>query len=193
MLEVVPPGSILAPADAVEPGSPALGPREALMIVHVDSEIPLDWIDLASGRVATSLPEGRHIWIVRAPAGRNAWVRLRPAARVGRVETIDLARYDARRRDDDWVRRAEFEFVLESGKINYPGELIVTSQAAVRSVARGYSIRNRNHSAMAIRALKQTHAGLLEAFPIRFAGPGEDGFLDHYTSERDRLRRESRE
>ena len=165
-------------------GTPPLGPREGFLIIQVDTNAPIEQLTLKSGTVATGLPRGQHLWIVRGPAGRDGWRSIRLASDSGRrhrLSLVDLNR--AMRRDEEWVWDDEFDFEIEAGTISYPGELIVRSRDSMTRI----DIRNRNHSAMAVRRLLKSHPDLLNAHPIRHTGPGDDGFLDHYTRERDRV------
>ena len=168
--------------EIVEPGTPVeLREDEGLLIVHVDTDVHLKRISIRSGTVATELPEGDHLWIVRARAGNSGWRRVDFGKEVGRRAYIFVEQWDG-------LNENEFKFDIKAGRINYPGALIVRSKKSEPGWPRGWiSVRNRNHSAMAIRRLLKEHPVLLESLPIRFGGSSGDEFLKFYTTERDRV------
>jgi hypothetical protein len=166
-----------APLPPVAPGAPLeLSADEGLLVVQIDTEVPLArvWLDraVASGAV----PSGRHVWLVRLPSGRYRFSRVAFGSRAGDAQTYRFEPGDP-----------DVRFDLEAGKINYPGELVIRAHAVARS-ARGGS-RSGTHSALAVRELRKVAAELLAAFPLRHAGPSRDGFLEHYSRERERVRR----
>ncbi|MEZ4281961.1 MAG: hypothetical protein R3F21_20345 [Myxococcota bacterium] len=176
-------------ADAVA----ELAEDEGLLVVHVDTNAGLERLVAGDVAIAEKLAKGRFVWLVRLKAGRYAWTEIAFAA-----EPIDM---QARRRcrvdrvarinplfDLRGVERSEFQFEIEAGAINYAGELLL--KAEYHRICRGAYriwIRNRNHSAMALRSLLQTHLVHLDALPIRYAGRSGDGFLEFYSRERERL------
>lgn len=166
---------VVFPGVAIE-----LGENEGLLILHVDTDVELERVSLRSDVVATDLPAGDHLWIVRMPAKRFSWQRISFGKEAGRRRDVLVTRLEGV--DDD-----EFEFDVLAGHINYPGTLIVRS-TSVPGWQRGWVwIRNRNHSAMAIRALLKSHPRLLESMPIRYGGTSGDEFLQFYTEERNRV------
>jgi len=163
--QVVPPGTLVELAE-----------DEGLLVIQIDTDVPLEDVRLTAGSVAQGLPKGQYIWVIRVPARRYAWQQIDMGSEAG----ID-GRY--KMSDVELLHEGEFEFEVVPKSINYPGELIIRSDPFDRSSGRR-SIRNRNHSAMAIRRLRKTHASLIDAFPIRYAGWSGDGFLDFFTRER---------
>ena len=166
---------------------PHLEGEDALLVVHVDSDASIASLEAGGKLVAADLKTGRFIWLVRIPAGRYSWTEVGIAPRVPEKPTVRgcprnrVAGIDPRR-DLVGVRDAEFEFEVEKGKINYPGELILRVQyEPFCNMAQWLTLRNRNHSAMALQALTKTHAAVLDALPIRYAGASGDGFLDYYS------------
>ena len=153
---------------------PVLAEGEGLLIIDVDTDIAIKRIAAGRGVAAENLAKGRHTWIVRAPAGTYRWQDFE----VG-VESSRAVHGSSTRGDE------ECEFEVVAGSLNYPGELIIRSDYMWRSSGQGIWVRSRDHSAMAVRALRKTHAATLDAFPLRYAGTSEDGFLAHYTMERE--------
>ncbi|MBW2540598.1 MAG: hypothetical protein JRF15_00780 [Deltaproteobacteria bacterium] len=78
----------------------------------------------------------------------------------------------------------ELSFEVKAGKINYPGELMIRSGAMSRWGIGDLIVRNRNHSAMAVRELRDSYASILRSFPLHYAGSSGDGFLEYYTRKR---------
>jgi hypothetical protein len=70
-------GSAIHRIEVVEPGtSVELSKDEGLVIVHIDTDALLERVSIRSGTIATDLPEGQHIWIVRTRAGNLGWRRV---------------------------------------------------------------------------------------------------------------------
>jgi hypothetical protein len=147
---------------------------QGYLIVHVDTDIALDALVMSGKTVARSLGKGRHIWMIRVNAGRYRWKRIAlrdPGGRRPLRVEIELD--------------AEFRFAVEAGKINYPGELVIRSASLSRWGDGDVEIRNVNHSAMAVRALLGSNGPILNSFPLRYAGSGDDAFFAHYMRARD--------
>lgn len=172
-------------------GGEPLGADEGLLVIHVETNVPIESIEASGLRTRSRLSIGTHLWIVRAGAGQYRWDQIMIPPSVGYSGVLDLSNFRVRRKVKDWVWDDEFAFDVEAGKINYPGQLIVLSEEHARSVGRGYSVRNRNHSAMAIRTLLETHGELIQSLPVRYSGSGDDAFLDYYTRMRDASKKES--
>lgn len=170
-----------APPTPVASGaSEPLADDEGFLVVHIDTAITVERVQAGSLEVARDLPAGEYVWIIRAKADRYRWDEVRLAAQLHGTSTI-------RPEPAGVFNEAEFDFSLEAGKINYPGHLLIELVSPTGGVGSGVSVRNRNHSAMAIRKLAKSHSTLLAAHPIRYAGSSGDGFLEFYTRERDRL------
>ena len=166
----------------------SLAEGRGYVVVHVDTNTVVDELHAGRELIGQALPAGQHIWLIELPAGRHAWTGVR----------ITFRDHAKTYRPEQFVglNEREFEFDVVEGRINYPGELVIrTDPKSYRfAVHRGragwvwnISIRNRNHSAMAIRRLAKTFDGLLASHPIRYAGTSGDGFLDYYSRERGRL------
>lgn len=171
------------PPQAVTPGPfVPLADDEAFLVVHIDTAYGVEKIDAGRIPIARDLQPGSYLWLVRVDAGRYRWSAVRLAAQSIGSDTLRL-------KATSETKEREFEFTVEPGKLNYPGHLVIEPISEGDSIASGVEIRNRNHSAMAVRALLASHPELLAAHPIHYAGTSEDGFLDFYTRERDRVRR----
>ncbi len=162
--------SLIVPIDASGPIE--LAPNEALLIVHIDTEVALERLVLNNRSVARSLAEGRHVWMVRVPVGSYSWKR---------IEIGKQLRYREKYRLES---DEEMSFEVEAGKINYPGELVVRRSPQSSWRNRILIVRNRNHSAMVVRDLKGSHDALLSSFPLHYAGSSGDGFLEYYMKQR---------
>ena len=160
-------------------GSTQLGVGEGLLILHVDSDVPIADLQLNHGSAAKSVARGHHVWLVRAPAGSYRWTNLLLRSDAGSADNLRLERDD------------EFAFQVSPGSINYPGALIVRANPTARSATGAIRVRSRNHAAMAVRALRESHAALLAAYPLVYAGTSGDGFLEYYTRQRDALPQEA--
>jgi dienelactone hydrolase len=172
----------MAPLQPVVPGVPVeLGEDEGLVVVQIDTEIPLEQLSLDRAVVSGAISSGRHIWLVRLATGRYRWKRVAFGSRAGVAQVYPFEPGDV-----------DLRFDVEAGKINYPGELVIRAHPVLRSARGGIYIRNRNHSALAVRELRRIAPDLLSAYPLRHAGPRGDGFLDYYSRERDRSGKSAR-
>ncbi len=178
-------------AIAAPTGEAPLSPTEGYLIVQIDTQVPLDSVEITGFELAHDLPAGEHAWIVRVPAGRYDFVRVRPDVDSGFPQSavLPLMRrrtYDASRVVEAW--KDQFRFEVRAGAINYPGGLEIRK---LRPTAQHLDFRHSNHAARAIRSLEARYGALLVQHPIVHGGPGSDAFLDHYTTQRDRLRRDA--
>jgi hypothetical protein len=170
-----------APPTPVAPGaSEPLADDEGFLVIHIDTAVTVEKVRAGPIEVARDLPAGEYVWIIRAKADHYRWDGIRLAAQLQGSSTI-------RPEPGGVLNEKEFDFSLEAGQVNYPGHLLIELVSPSAGIGSGVSIRNRNHSAMAIRKLAKTHSKLLAAHPIRYAGSSGDGFLEFYTQERDRL------
>ncbi|MCR9096547.1 MAG: hypothetical protein NXI30_20165 [bacterium] len=170
-------------------GRAPLAPDKGYVLLHVVTDIPIEYVTISGGRIAEALPRGSAAWLIELPAGRYAWRRIKPAASTGTQHLIDLSDYRALRRVEDWVWDDEYEFDVIAGAVNYPGTLIVNSDPASRSSRYCCFVRVRNRSAIDLRAVLDDYGAIIDRFPIRHGGAGKDRFLSHYSEVRDRLKR----
>jgi len=160
----------IVPIDASHPAE--LAPNEGLLILHIDTEIPLKRLILSGRTITRSLAKGRHVWIARAPEGIYRW------------EMIEIENERHRRLKYELEPDEELTFEVEAGKINYPGELSIRPGSQSWWGNRTLIVRNRNHSAMAVRELKDSYESILRSLPLHYAGSSGDGFLEYYTQHR---------
>jgi hypothetical protein len=170
-------GACAAPSP-IDPKDPIeLSGREGLLIVDIDSEVPIRLLRTNSIGLA-DIEQGRHVWMVRIKAGHYRWRALElEVGGGGRPWRYEIA-------DDE-----SFRFSVEPGVINYPGQLIIRRR---RGLARVWPpallFRTTNHSGMALRTLGRTHANILQEYSLVHSGPGGDLFLDYYSEMARRLR-----
>ncbi len=168
---------LVVPIDASGPIE--LAPNEALLIIHIDTDIALEKLVLNNRPVAQSLGKGRHVWMVRVPEGSYRWKRIESGNPLRNRLKYMLE-------SDE-----ELGFEVEAGKINYPGELAIRSGTMSRWGVGTLIVRNRNHSAMAVRELRGSYDSILRSFPLHYAGLSGDGFLEYYMRKRERPAAES--
>jgi hypothetical protein len=164
--------SRIPPIDASKPIE--LAAEEGLLIIQIDTEVALSNLILNHRSVARSLSKGRHIWLTRVREGSYRWQEF---------ETGDQVRY---RRTYELDSDDEMRFYVQAGTINYPGELVIRASPQPRLGDDTLIVRNRNHAAMAVRALQKRYPRLLQSRALHYAGSGDDAFLDYYTRERDK-------
>ncbi len=150
-------------------------------IVHaVDTDKPLDdgegWLavlidndaDLSSVRfdgpglfgdgLVKDLGDGRNVRVLRAKAGKYRWSMLnRPSQYINQAGMYFNV-----------PRNAQFEFTVEAGKLNYPGNFIVRT-TGLRSLV----FYRSNHALQAMMGLDHTFPGLRGKYPWRndFSAP----------------------
>lgn len=169
-----------SPPVSVPPGtSDPLAPDEGFLVVQIDTALLLESVTASGVTLANSLPPGEHLWLVRMRAGNYRWDSLRLAAQT-------LASSSIRPVSVSVLNDQEFSFDVQAGKVNYPGHLLV--DVTESGIHGGVAVRNRNHSAMAIRKLLRSHADLIAAHDLRYAGRSGDEFLDYYSRERARAK-----
>lgn len=162
--------SICAPVQArlhlVKPGAlPELEAGEGLLVVGVDTDMPLYRVKVRKdgayfgGGDLRNLPKGRSLRLYALPAGRYEWAQLNPHA---------LLYYNLR---DD----AEYEFVVEAGKVNYAGDLQFRGMVSAQG---GLHVANR--SLGVIDWLKQEHPGVYAAHRLAYTGHYPDPFPAFY-------------
>lgn len=167
-------GCAAPPVVPIDPSGPIeLAPGQALLIIHIDTDIALEELFLNHKSVARSLGKGKHLWLTRVAEGRYRW------------ERIEIGKQSRNRLKFVLDPDEELGFELKAGKINYPGELVIRSGTLSRWGDGDLIVRNRNHSAMAIRQMRGSYASILDSLPLYYAGVGEDGFLEYYMRRRD--------
>jgi hypothetical protein len=168
---------LVVPIDASAPIE--LAPSEALLIIHIDTEIALERLWLNSRPFAQSLGKGRFAWMVRVRSGSYRWQR------------IELGSQTRNRLKYQLGSDEELSFEVQAGKINYPGELVIRSGPEALWGNQTLIVRNRNHSAMMVREMRDSYDSILRSLPLHYAGPSGDGFLEYYTRNRERSAAES--
>lgn len=151
-----------------------LAPSEALLIIHIDTEVALERLWLNSHPLAHPIGKGRHAWIVRVREGSYRWRKIEIGSNLRNRSIYEL-------RSDE-----ELSFNVKAGRINYPGELVIRSSPGARWGNKSLIVRNRNHSAMAIRQMRDSYDSILRSLPLHYAGSSGDGFLEYYTRKRGR-------
>ncbi len=161
----------IAPIDASQPIE--LAADEGLLIIQIDTDVALHDLILSRRSVARSLGKGQHIWLARVRAGSYRWqqIEIGDNPRYRRIYEID---------SDD-----EMRFDVQAGTLNYPGELVIREGPLSSWGYPTLIVRNRNHAAMAVRALQKRDPRILQARTLHYAGSSKDTFLDYYTHERD--------
>ncbi len=105
-----------APLQPIDPGQPVeLSSKQGLLIVDIDTELPIRLLLMDSGYALRDIEQGRQVWMVRLRAGEYRWRELR----IDRSGTRGSAVRYTIRRDE------EYDFSVEAGKINYPGQLSI--------------------------------------------------------------------
>jgi len=157
----------------IKPGQvPTLAADEGLLVVGVDSNMPLARVRLRKdgaifgGGNLLDLPEGRSLHLYVLPAGRYEWSELHP---------FSFFKYTL-------GHEPEFEFTVEAGKINYPGDLQFRARTVHDSL---FHISNRGLGV--IDWLDKEHPALAARFELGYVGHYPDPFPGFYRQELARL------
>jgi len=144
--------------------------REGLLVLDIDTEISLEIARTSLGRLE-DVEKGRHVRIFRVSSGRHSWREIR-------IDAPGPGRAYYRYMID---RDPEFEFEIEAGKLNYPGQFVVRRYRGPSRFSNTLLIRNVNRAGMTLRALRKSFSSILQKFKLVYAGESEDGFLEHYS------------
>lgn len=165
----------------IDPSQPIdLGPDEGLLILHVDSALPIPELSLAGLESGRPIEAGSTFEVFRVPAGLYRWSDfvLSDPDRWGSAYLIDPLHFS----------EAENLYLdIRPGALNYPGELVVEIFEPTPH-RRAVSVRVLNHVGGAIRRLESEYPGLLDEVPLAHAleRSSADPFLEFYLSERAR-------
>ena len=142
---------------------------EALLVLHVYTEVPLESIRLGGHRYRTFLLPGSHVVLFAGPPGRRRFERV----------WSGLYSWDVR----DQPEGGEFE--VRAGQVNYPGMLLVEQVGPRDAWSDGWlGFRFANRSMMVRSELERRYPGLLERYALRYTGPGRDRFLEELDAAR---------
>jgi uncharacterized protein YceK len=145
---------------------PDLAPDEGILVVHVHTDIPIAKLQISQMTALTDLPKGEHLRLLALGEGRYRWSGIVIPAGEGDVPFR--------------AGRGEFwEFRVEPGRINYPGELTFRGKTRKKSVDLG-RIVFRNRSAQMLRTLRERFPALLERYPPVYTGQKSDEYLEYY-------------
>jgi hypothetical protein len=162
-----------------------LADNEALLVIQIDTDLPIDRLELSGLTIRESIEAGRHFWVVKVRPGPQTWRMIHIAGNTRHAGSYRI-------RSSKYARASELDFDLQAGVINYAGELIIR-RAGSRGLQTWISVRIRNHAAMALRDLEQKYGDLLDHYSIRMAGSSGDAFVEFYASERARIGRQKAE
>ena len=156
---------------------------EALVVIQIDTDLPIRSITLSNLYLKTPIEVGQHFFLARMRPGSQTWLNVYIEGRGGFA-----GRY--RLKKSALPSPNELKFSVDPGVINYAGKLIIR-KAVATWFGRWVSIRIRNHAAMALRDLERSYGPLLDTYGIRSAGKSGDPFIEFYAAERERIRREA--
>lgn len=167
----------------IDPSRPiALGLDEALLVLQVDSPLPIAQLSLEGLDAGRPIEAGSTLEVVRVPAGLYRWSTfvLSDPDRWGIAYPVDPL---------DFIDAERLYLDVRAGALNYAGELVVEIEAP-SPYRRTIQVRVLNHLAGAIRRLEKESPALLDDFPLVHAleRSAADAFLERYTSERERVR-----
>jgi hypothetical protein len=151
-------------------GPLVLKPNQGILVVHVDSDFPIRRLRFDSVITAASdLGTGEYVALAVVPAGDYHWTTIEVPISDG----VYFYRFRMRR-DSNW------NFKVEAGRINYPGQIIVRGSA--RSLFRNKSLHawTENRSALALEQLRLTYPTLISQYPLTNGRSERDDFLEHY-------------
>ena len=95
-----------------------LKPNQGILVVHLDSSLPIERLKFNQNTAAASLPAGSHLFLVVVDAGNYRWTSVHVPVK----DSNQRFRFSLRGRGYDW------KFKVEPGQITYPGQLIFWGQ-----------------------------------------------------------------
>lgn len=160
----------------VDPGEqPELAPDEGLLVVAVDSDMPLGCIRFQKvgsswkGGGIRSARKGRTTELYVLPAGRYQWSKITIFDTWVWTGSFDLA-------DDD-----AYAFDVKAGRINYAGDLVYRSTGFLNA-----DIRLSNRALPVLDWLQAQHPALSVRLPFAYTGRYPDPFPDFYRQAREK-------
>ena len=132
-----------------EPGGlPVLAPDEGILVVDLDTQVPIKALKIGLLTAFSDLPVGEHLLFLAISKGEHRWTDVLVQTSRGEI------RYTAPLSD-------AYKFRVESGRINYSGTISLRAETEGGSLS--FSIRSR--SAEVLRILRLRYPALVERFP----------------------------
>jgi hypothetical protein len=151
---------------AVDPSAPIkLGSGEGFVILHIDTNVELETIRGVFTELASNVPIGESAWMIRTSAGNYEWDALKFRDKFGDLWLYDLSDVP------------DANFTVEAQKVNYAGQILIRVDWREQSL---YA-EHRNRSAQVYRLLRESHANILESYPLRYGGKSRHDFLEFLT------------
>jgi hypothetical protein len=148
---------------------PELAPDEGIVVVDLDTQVPIKALKIGQVTAVSDLPAGEHLLFLAVSRGVHRWTDVVVQAPRGEI------RYSA-------PRSAGYKFRVEPGRISYSGAISIRTQTTGGSLS--FSIRSRSTEVM--RILRGRYPALVERFPPidsvgapRGHGPGGDALRGH--------------
>lgn len=156
--------AVLAPAAIAKDDYDKLDPDEGLLLVAVENGIGAESVrvsgeGLFNTDVAGRLDSGRNVRLMRFPAGKYRWAKV--SLGTGAHFNLD--------------RTAAYEFTVEAGVINYPGELVM-QPVSWRSATFG----RYNKASLAMMLLDKAHPGVRTRYRWRNDVASPDPFPEFF-------------
>jgi hypothetical protein len=137
-----------------------------VLLIHVQTDVPLRGLyvtqGLARANLTGQLGAGEHLIPIGLYEGTYRWSLLE----TGTPNLYFRYRLES---DEEWT------FDVEAGHTNFPGTIIIEGAGWNR-----IWLRTVNRSAFAAAELEDGCPGLFATAPIRYSGPDDDAFLEHY-------------
>lgn len=156
-------------------GIDGIGSDEGIVVVQVSSPQQLFNLEAAGlGIVSRHLPAGENLLILVARPRTYRWSRVDVASSFGSILFAGPAGYVPTNRYNLYRFRA-FRFDVVAGRTNYAGLLSIEESGDGR-----LQIHNLDRSTRLVSELRRDHAEMLQRYPLRWAGPGVDPFLERF-------------
>src|SRR5262249_54706093 len=141
---------------------PTLGPDEGILVVDVETAVPIERLLLSGATAAEHLEPGHALRTIVVRSGEYRWSGLRIHGAYG------IVRYRVDR-DEEWTLR------VVAGRINYPGTLVIHKRRNAIGSALAGGVENR--SARTWLELKRSAPELLARYGVSYGGAQPDAFL----------------
>ncbi len=149
----------------VSDGAFVLEDDEGILVVEIETDVPVASLRLRGVPVVEGLQSGEHLVLVAIGAGDYAWSDLRVPSTLGQEVRLRL-------------RHDDLAFRVRAGRINYAGCLVLRGRTAPHFVSLRFRVENR--SAQVAALLGERHPELVRRHPPLFSGPYRDDFLERF-------------
>ena len=114
-------------------GDPKLAANEGILVIHLHTKVPIEKLAISGTTALSDVSPGDHLVLLAVSAGQHRWSEIAVSAGEGHVRFRPHPDHD-----EDW------EFRVEPGRLNYPGEMSFYGKSREDAAELGAILRNRS-------------------------------------------------